>query len=196
MAETATQQTESMEDILHSIRRIIANDPADGANGSVGVPIDDEPLELTEVIGNGANNTVDPMDAITNAMMSTGEMEPEEIIPEAAFVPTAAPIPQPAYVAPAPPPPAAPVVAVVREGMDDSLLTNNAAETSAHALKNLVNSIPKPKVDSLLMRSGSTLEDLVVESLKPELSEWLNKNLPTLVQSLVEKEIRKLIPRD
>jgi cell pole-organizing protein PopZ len=195
MAETATQQTESMEDILNSIRRIIANDP-DGSTPNEAT--DEEPLELTEVmqVGSPLDNTetVDPMDAINDAMMSTGmveETQAEAPRPEPVFVPTAAPIPQPAYVAPP-----ATIVAVVREDSDDSLLTNSAAETSAHALKNLVNSIPKPKVETMLMRSGSTLEDLVVESLKPELSEWLNKNLPTLVQSLVEKEIRKLIPRD
>lgn len=190
MAETATQQTESMEDILHSIRRIIANDPTDVSAGAEGVAMDEEPLELTEVLENGADRTVDPMDAIEDAMISSGVIEETPSapsLPEPAFVPVAAPIPQPAYVAP---------VAIVREGVDDSLLTNNAAQASAQALQNLVNNIPKPKVETMLMRSGSTLEDLVVESLKPELSEWLNKNLPTLVQTLVEKEIRKLIPRD
>lgn len=195
MAETATQQTESMEDILHSIRRIIANEPDGSAPNGAN---DEEPLELTEVmqVGSPLDNpaTVDPMDAINDAMVSTGvveEIQAEAPRPEPVFVPTAAPIPQPAFV-----PPPAPTAAVINERHDDSLLTNNAAETSAHALKNLVNSIPKPKVETMLMRSGSTLEDLVVESLKPELSEWLNKNLPTLVQSLVEKEIRKLTPRD
>lgn len=192
MAETATQQTESMEDILHSIRRIIANDPDGSAPNGAG---DEEPLELTEVmqVGSPLDNpaTVDPMDAINDAMLSTGivdETQAEEPLTEPAYAPPPpASIPQPAYIPPA---------ALVEEKHDDSLLTNNAAEASANALKNLVNSIPKPKVETMLMRSGSTLEDLVVESLKPELSEWLNKNLPTLVQSLVEKEIRKLIPRD
>lgn len=190
MTETATQPNESMEDILHSIRRIIANDPTDAANGEVGLPMDnDEPLELTEVLENGADNTVDPMDAITDAMMSAGAMEAE---------PEPEPVIEKVVAAPPPPPPA-PMpepAATIHETNDESLLSSNAAEASAHALKNLVNSIPKPKVESMLMRSGSTLEDLVVESLKPELSEWLNKNLPTLVQTLVEKEIRKLIPRD
>ncbi len=193
MTEAAAQQTESMEDILHSIRRIIANDPASEAAGDapVGVPMDEEPLELTEVLDDSAAKTVDPMDAIQDAMMSTGAME-EEVAQ-----PAPQPEPEPVFVAAPPPPPPAPKPSpVVIEIQHDSLLADNAAEASANALKNLVNSIPKPKVESMLMRSGSTLEDLVVESLKPELSEWLNKNLPTLVQSLVEKEIRKLIPRD
>ena len=207
MTQTATQQTESMEDILHSIRRIIANDPAD-ESASVGIPIDDEPLELTEVVESGSGATVDPMNAIEAAMVSTGVMDepietpapkvsvvkqPVQVVPPAPPQPKQAPVVEaPVYAAP--PPPATAVIE--HEIHDDSLLADNVVATSTQALKNLVNNIPKPKVDSLLMRSGSTLEDLVVESLKPELSEWLNKNLPTLVQSLVEKEIRKLIPRD
>ncbi|MDR0773806.1 MAG: DUF2497 domain-containing protein [Rickettsia sp.] len=41
-----------------------------------------------------------------------------------------------------------------------------------------------------------TLEDIIIEMLRPQLSQWLNKNLPLLVKQLVEKEIQKLIPND
>ena len=37
------------------------------------------------------------------------------------------------------------------------------------------------------------IEELVKESLKPELKKWLNKNLPIIVRQLVEKEIKKII---
>ena len=40
----------------------------------------------------------------------------------------------------------------------------------------------------------TTLESIVVEALKPQLSAWLNANLPQIVQSIVEKEIKKLVP--
>lgn len=45
-------------------------------------------------------------------------------------------------------------------------------------------------------RSGATVEDLVVEMLKPMMKDWLDKNLPKLVNEIVQKEIQKLIPRD
>ncbi|MFU7503016.1 MAG: DUF2497 domain-containing protein [Candidatus Tisiphia sp.] len=41
-----------------------------------------------------------------------------------------------------------------------------------------------------------TLENLIIEMLRPQLSQWLNTNLPLLVKQLVEKEIQKLIPND
>jgi len=45
------------------------------------------------------------------------------------------------------------------------------------------------------LRSGITVEDLVVEALRPMLKEWLDGNLPALVRSLVEREIRRLHPQ-
>jgi cell pole-organizing protein PopZ len=183
MSNAAAQQTESMEDILHSIRRIIANEPEATAGGAEEEPleltdtIEDEPLELTEVIPQPVVAAPTPIPVLKP------EPAPEPVV-------VAAPAPPP------PPPAPAPVVASPIQQKIDSLITQNVAEASAHALKNLVDSIPKPKIDSPMMRSGSTLEDLVVESLKPELSQWLNLNLPVLVQGLVEKEIRKLLPRE
>ncbi|MCC8371599.1 MAG: DUF2497 domain-containing protein [Rickettsia endosymbiont of Pseudomimeciton antennatum] len=43
---------------------------------------------------------------------------------------------------------------------------------------------------------GKTLEELVVEMIRPQLSQWLDKNLPLLVKQLVEKEIQKLLAND
>lgn len=45
-------------------------------------------------------------------------------------------------------------------------------------------------------RNGETVEDLVVEMLKPMMKDWLDNNLPKLVNEIVQKEIQKLIPRD
>jgi hypothetical protein len=45
---------------------------------------------------------------------------------------------------------------------------------------------------SPVLRSGITVEDLVVEALRPMLKEWLDGHLPELVRSLVEREIRRL----
>lgn len=40
----------------------------------------------------------------------------------------------------------------------------------------------------------SVLENLVIEALKPQLTNWLNANLPDIVRNIVEKEIKKLVP--
>ena len=41
-----------------------------------------------------------------------------------------------------------------------------------------------------------TMEDLVIEMMRPQLSKWLDENLPALVKQLVEKEIKRLMPDD
>ena len=45
------------------------------------------------------------------------------------------------------------------------------------------------------MGAGRTLEDLVQEMLRPMLKEWLGKNLPSMVERLVEREIVRLTRR-
>lgn len=40
------------------------------------------------------------------------------------------------------------------------------------------------------------LEDIVIKMLRPEISKWLEANLPLLVKQLVEIEIQKLKPYD
>ena len=204
MAEAA-EQTESMEDILQSIRRIIANEP--DSTASAAADDAEEAFELTEIVSEEPAPEPEPETA------PAPQMAAAEPAPKSSPVPllkddhqepikVTTPRVQEVMMDDEPSMPATAPQQVMQEEAapedDDteSLLTHEAAEASAHALKNLVNSIPKPKVDSPLMRSGSTLEDLVVESLKPQLSEWLNENLPTIVQNLVEKEIRKILPRD
>ena len=76
------------------------------------------------------------------------------------------------------------------------LITEENATASAEAMKLLLKSVSKQHTDGLSFRSGTTVEDLVIELLKPQLSEWLNHHLPGLVKHVVEKEIQKLIPRE
>ena len=40
--------------------------------------------------------------------------------------------------------------------------------------------------------AGNTLEDLVREMLKPMLKDWLDQNLPPIVERMVAKEIARL----
>ncbi len=78
----------------------------------------------------------------------------------------------------------------------DRLLSETAAATSQAVLKEMMNALPRQKVNSPATRGGTTLEDLVIEAIRPYLSEWMDKNLATIVKQLVEKEIKHLIPRD
>ncbi|AIF81596.1 hypothetical protein I862_05210 [endosymbiont of Acanthamoeba sp. UWC8] len=75
-------------------------------------------------------------------------------------------------------------------------IAEEVAKESQDLLRSFIKATTKNHDENINFRSGATLEDLVIELLKPELSEWLNRNLPNIVKSIVEKEVKKLIPQD
>lgn len=77
---------------------------------------------------------------------------------------------------------------------EEMLVSPEVADSSQKILKSYIKAVHKSTVDDINFRSGASLEDLVIELIKPELTQWLNKNLPTIVQSVVEKEIKKIMP--
>lgn len=86
--------------------------------------------------------------------------------------------------------------APMSEGIKETLISKDQAEKSAQVIKNLLDNIPRPKIESPEFRNGNTVEDIVMESLRPMLKQWLDKNLEKIVYEVVEKEIRKIIPRE
>jgi hypothetical protein len=79
----------------------------------------------------------------------------------------------------------------------DSLLSENAMRAGVSAIQGLRHASQRTKVseekkDSL---KGRTVDDIMTELLKPLLSEWLNKNLPELVERVVKEEIRKIVEK-
>jgi len=81
----------------------------------------------------------------------------------------------------------------------EQLVSDESAEAAQAALKRLVQSAEeahRPKVQSAPFRNGDTVEDLVMDMLKPILKDWMDANLPKLVQTIVEKEIKRLIPKE
>lgn len=195
MAEASKDTDQSMEDILQSIKRIIA----DEGDATPPPPPASDVLELTELLADdvavpeptAAPSAVEPLDLST---MSIDDImnAPVSSLPQEPMI-TPPPVPTPAP-APAPIPTPAPTIAAPaathhEEGlMSDATLSASVAALSALAHK------PSPVHTSLspVFRSGTTVEDLVLEALKPMLKEWIDDNLPALVKSLVEKEIRRL----
>lgn len=207
----AKDQDQSMEEILQSIKRIIAEEGTPTAGGS-------DVLELTDMLGDEEMDVPMGMDALdtTPAMptmsieeimaapLSSGPVSPQDAAdalfssePLVDFMPEPepepAPAPEPVKAAPAPKP--APVAAPPEESLvSDSTLNSAAAALSA--LKNISeSSLPPLAPTGLGFRSGTTIEDLVLESLKPMLKDWLDANLTGIVERLVEKEVRKLSAR-
>jgi len=160
-----------MEDILASIKRIIAEDAENGApirarRRAVPVPVqdfvgDDDVLELSE------------------------QAPPPQPIAAEPVAADPAPMPMSPPVAAAPEPVAAPIPAVTPA--PETIVSPRTAEASRAPLDTLSKLIVKPET-----AGADTLEGLVREMLRPMLSDWLDRNLPELVESMVAKEIARI----
>jgi cell pole-organizing protein PopZ len=202
MAEAAKDQDQSMEDILQSIKRIIAEegDPVAPA------PAEDV-LDLTEMVADdGAVKPVDApektdmsamsLDEIMAAPMASMMAEPEVPAPEPELTPEPVPEPTPEPVMASPIPAVAPAPVAAAPATDEGLMSEATRVASIAALSALNDAVapsaPVTMPDSISFRSGTTVEDLVAESLRPMLRDWIDSHLPGIVERLVEREIRKL----
>ena len=83
----------------------------------------------------------------------------------------------------------------VVESDEDRLVSDEAAAVSAGAFNELARSVAESAAPEAGMRLGGsdrTIEDVVREAVRPLLKDWLDRNLPGLVQKLVQDEIRRL----
>lgn len=187
----AEDQDQSMEEILQSIKRIIADEDDDDADVQDDTPRNtgSDVLELTDIVQDdgtvvdAAKAEAPPKKAETPAKPTSFEETP---IPAVAAAPAKAkPEPQPDPLA------------FINDDEDSSLISSAAASASSDALRALAASkkpAPKPKSESsgLAFRSGETVEDLVTEMMRPMLKEWLDTNLPGIVERLVEREVKRI----
>jgi cell pole-organizing protein PopZ len=135
----------SMEDILSSIRRVIARDDAPG------VARDDR----------AADDVLDLQDE------------------------------QPAT------PPTADSPDETQPGDDElvSAASADAARQSLEALTAAIAPTPAASAPAPTVPGGRTIEDVVVDALRPMLKEWLDANLPAMVETMVAKEIGRITGR-
>lgn len=202
-AKEAAGDDMSMEEILQSIRRIIADDEKEGQSPTA--PTKDaggsDVLELTEVVkADGSTESLKtpptletppppptapepmpPADVLSRIDEALGAQKPAESPVPAPAAPVAAEL-----VAPSPSNPATPA---------ESLLSSAAAAAAAASftkLKHLEEESPVSTTPSPAFRSGATIEDMVAELLKPMMKEWLDANLPAIVERIVEREIKRL----
>jgi len=75
---------------------------------------------------------------------------------------------------------------------NDGLTTESAARSMRDSLAALA-MIAEPGAPPQIVRSGETsLEGLVRDLLRPMLAEWLERNLPEIVERLVKAEIARI----
>lgn len=242
MTDKDQQQEPSMEEILASIRRIIAEEEPEGEGTAAATAAEPAPkaeediLDLTEVVDDdelGREEDLAPREKLDFAMADDEDEEDEKVsqndidalfgsADDSAFDEGMGDTPsfeeEPSFdVAPADDAfdaltdgaeslnggadpsgaaggsdePFAPVP--VESG--DSLLSETTQAATAAALASLTGAVGQQGGGQPVTAGGRTLEDLVAELLKPMLKQWLDNNLPPLVERLVRQEIERLAER-
>ncbi|MCL2469997.1 MAG: DUF2497 domain-containing protein [Alphaproteobacteria bacterium] len=163
----------SMEEILASIRRIIADEKEGTAEAEAeSAPLDlpqDDVLELTQAVQDDGS------------VMNVKDMPLEPMPPE--------PPPAPSV---APPPPPAPE--------EDLLLSQGASNAAGSSLAALAGAVENERRASFpgfthFGDGDKTLEAMVMDLLRPMLKEWLDQNLPAIVEHIVKKEVERIARR-
>jgi len=181
----------SMEDILASIRRILAEEEG-GEEVAAAPEPSPEPIPEPEPISEPEPEP-EPIPEPEPVMA-----EPEPVIPEPIPVMAA-----PAPVMAAPPPPPPPMPSEMEEILEltpdmvaaPELVSSPTFQSGADMLSELAKAILDQRDMSVGGNRDITLETMVREMLKPILREWLDRNLPYLIERLVKKEIDKMINR-
>jgi uncharacterized protein len=183
-------QEPSMEEILASIRRIIADDqapkPAEAPPAPPAPPpADDDVLDLAEVAEPVRKPEPVAFD-LPEIDFRMPEFEPE---PEPDFEPPTAAKPDPFDFEPEPEPEPAPKVtqrvrAAVEEEVTERLVSSSTVDSVGQNFQLLAHTV--------LSQNARTLEDLVKEMLRPMLKSWLDDNLPHMVERLVRSEIERV----
>ena len=188
MSDTTQENDPSIEEILASIRQIISDDDEENTSA------DNEDVAEEEVVQ--AEHEPEPEDEEVDdeVFELTEKVEEEEV--------DAAPEPEPE-----PEPEEEPIVEeeiteeievdlaetpdepepVKPSGVASDILTESAAAAALAGFTKIARDIQVNRTFD-----GITLEDIVRAQLEPLLREWLDKNLPPMIEVLVEKELEKL----
>ena len=140
----------SMEDILSSIKRIIAEE-GDGSAAK-------------------ARRAARPASEPKPAPSAEAESESDEVLELSDPVPTPKPDAK-----------------LTSQGRREQILSEQAAQASRGALESLSRLVVKPEV-----AGSDTLQGLVEDMLRPMLRDWLDANLPELVEKMVAREITRI----
>jgi hypothetical protein len=168
----------SMEEILASIRRIIADDQAAKPAETASAPEPDDVLDLAEVAEPVMRPRAVPPPEPTPAPLDFDAIDFED---EAIAEPEPAPPP----ARPSPPPQPQPVFQAPRPEPESEALVSPATDATVNGAFNLL-------AHTVLTQNARTLEDLVKEMLRPMLKSWLDDNLPAVVERLVRAEIERV----
>jgi cell pole-organizing protein PopZ len=203
MAQAAKSQEPSMEEILASIRRIIAEDdsekPAQRPPETASVELNPDAAASPETErATDASPRESPaarigaLSSSAKAARSSTVLDLTESMAPSALR-SAAPVVD-SSLAPAPPATmdhtvANEVVSVSQSsGARDDTRGGLMSSTTSAAVDSAFNALAQ----TVLVQNARTLEDLVREMLRPMLKVWLDDNLPGMVERLVRAEIERV----
>jgi hypothetical protein len=160
-----------MEEILSSIRRIIAEEEKDRGGPTAKADeapspaaAEDDVLELTDIADERPPAASDDTLELTEPLVEpTPDDRSKEDMP------------------------------VATTTKDDGLISAGAASASASARAKLTRAAAAEERPAPL--AGRTVEDLLAELLRPILKDWLDQNLAGVVERVVEQEVKKLARR-
>lgn len=186
-------QEPSMEEILASIRRIIADDQNAKAEvvapqHSAPLPENDDVLDLAKIAQPIRKPVLldEPEIAFRKEPIEDGQIDFDAISFDDDEEPEPEPLPPPRAAAaiepPRPPPqpePRAP------EPTPTERLTSAVTDASVAQAFHMLS-------HTVMSSQARTLEDLVQDMLRPMLKGWLDENLPSMVERLVRAEIERV----
>ena len=208
MSDAKAQQEPSREEILASIRRIISEDGEKEGEGAqpqadtmAAEPPSPEPPAsepANEFAGEPAPELAhEPADELEDDVLELTEVVEEEAPPLPADDPMP-PFPDEPMIEPEPSPAAA---APQRPFLDDdTLLSPDATRVASDAMSRLLQRPEPPSapdagssgLGAMAVGDGKTVEDIVRELLRPMLRDWLEANLPPMVERIVQREVESI----
>jgi len=83
-----------------------------------------------------------------------------------------------------------------KKAESEALLSTGTASTTTGAFAKLSKAFrPTPVEESVADGAGRTVEQFIEDMARPMLKEWLDENMPAIVERLVQKEIQKIARR-
>ena len=154
----ASENEASVEEILESIKKVIARDSRDTA-----IRARSRKVEDAEILDAGAEEAPEAVELNEDEVLDLSEMEISEDNDDCEAT-----------------------------SDDTSLITEEVRGAMQENLAALA-MLSEPPAKPQIVRSGETsLEGMTRDLLRPMLAEWLDKNLPDMVETMVQAEIARI----
>lgn len=201
MSQAPAQREEpSMEDILSSIRKIIQSNDDSGEDASAPAEVVDEPV-VEEVV---AHEPVETAPVKATRAEPAPEFKADPIQQSASVTAEQSAVSDQGELTSAPERArevvSTPETPVAQSEIVEAVASEDVANTQTSVNSALISAGPKAKVaasfaqlnEAITASSSQSLEEMANDLLKPMLQEWLDNNLPGLVEKLVREEIERV----